>query len=340
VKKSILLVADRPEWAYHNIAEYLIRAFGDKYRFYIDFLTLSPGFAAPGGVLSKAALKREWQKLRYRRVRRDRTYDIVFFLGFYMYYQYPVKINASAVIFGIYTECFPPCGFPGMADGISRAEFCRRFLNPADILACGNPAIMDAYTGFFPRVLWANTPLEDIFFRKQVRHGNFSPRFIVGWSGQKDRPIKGYHDYVVPAVALAAGRRPGIELKTREFGPRSTLPAFYDDVDVVLIASESEAGPALFAEAAAADIPAISTRVGYPGLMIEDGVNGFLVARDVNEIAERLVYLYDHRDVLASMSARIRSDIEDFLGAGRCYENWRTIFEAGERISAERQSGR
>jgi hypothetical protein len=66
--------------------------------------------------------------------------------------------------------------------------------------------------------------------------------FVVGWTGNPDRSFKGFYDFVVPAVEKAASLRKGVTLKARFKGPYGTLPRFYSDVDVLLIASSADAG--------------------------------------------------------------------------------------------------
>ncbi len=112
---------------------------------------------------------------------------------------------------------------------------------------------------------------------------NKSSRFVVGWTGTPNRPFKGFHDYIVPAVERAAQMRPGLELKTRFSGPLETLPRFYDDVDVILIASSADAGPSLFMEGGFCEVPSISTRIGIPSEVIEHGQNGLFVERNVEK---------------------------------------------------------
>lgn len=53
-------------------------------------------------------------------------------------------------------------------------------------------------------------------------------------------------------------------------------PSFYKEMDCLLITSEVEAGPATYFEAMATGIPVVSTPVGWPAKMIQEGHNGFL----------------------------------------------------------------
>ena len=105
-----------------------------------------------------------------------------------------------------------------------------------------------------------------------------------------------------------------------------TLPRFYDDVDVLLIASSADAGPSLFAEGGLCEVPSISTRIGYPSQVIVHGHNGLFVERNVEEMATALVHLYDDRELLLSMSRRIRLDVDRILGEEVNRTRWLELF--------------
>ena len=325
----MLIVVDQPEWAYHYIANYVIKHFSEKFDFYLDFTSFYLHSQKKTSFLKrlKHHIIKSYNKWRYQRIRRDQKYDVIYYSGYYMRKQYP-KIMASKTILGIAVESFPPLCVGIGDENINLADFAKKYLNNVDVLVCGNHHTVDLYSSLDVPVLWANHWVSSEFYRLTPKKKNLSDKFIVGWSGKKNRQIKGYHDFVVPAVELAAKYRPGICLKTREFGPRKTLPRFYDDLDVVLIASESEGGPALFAEAACSCVPAISTRVGWPMMIIQDGVNGFLVDRNVEQMADRIVRLYDDRELLYSMSQKIYDDSNTVLGDEVQIKNWQRVFHA------------
>ncbi len=325
IKSKILLVADSPNWAYHDISNFIINNLSSSFDFYLDFTCF---YSTPKLPFFKA-LRRKYShaiaRHRYQRIRADRTYDLVFFSGFYMRKLYP-EIKARKVLPGIYTASFPPNGIESGDEGISQQEFARKYLAGCHAVVAGNSDIPSLYAELPIPFFWANGNCAG-FENPVAKKFHQGQDFVVGWSGNATRPIKGFYDYVVPAVTAAAKQRPGIRLKVREFGPRETLPRFYDDLDVVLIASESEAGPALFSEAALSNVPAISTAIGFPAMIIKDGVNGFLVERKVSDMVDRLIRLYDDRELLWAMSQRIRKDYEEILGDEVQVRRWKNIFD-------------
>jgi glycosyltransferase involved in cell wall biosynthesis len=112
------------------------------------------------------------------------------------------------------------------------------------------------------------------------------------------------------ALALAAQRVPGLRL--RAFGwsgppplpplpeefeytqrpPQRRLREIYAECDVWLCSSRSEGYHMPPLEAMACRCPVVSTRVGGPGDVLEDGVNGYLVdIDDIQGLSDRLVEL-------------------------------------------------
>src|SRR5690606_7834579 len=139
------------------------------------------------------------------------------------------------------------------------------------------------------QTIYASRELPSAFFGPIRRVER--PGLTVGWTGNPKRQFKGFYDYVVPAVELAQKRYPGISLKARFGGPFGTLHRFYDEVDVVLIASVADAGPSMFMEAALRGVPSIANRSRRPAELVRHGENGMLVHRDVEAYAQSLCEL-------------------------------------------------
>lgn len=95
-----------------------------------------------------------------------------------------------------------------------------------------------------------------------------------GWAGNADDPCKGLRDVLVPAAGddfrvLCAGGA----LSER------AMAAFYDAIDVLLVASTAEGEPLTLLEAMAHGCAVIATDVGIVPELVRDGDNGWLVER-------------------------------------------------------------
>jgi len=315
-KPKILMVADQPNWAYDHMARFVMRELRSKYDFYIDYciynLKREPSYP-------KASIKRkiaaQLYRLKYSYKRRllpeNQEYDLVCFLGWYFPYAYDFKVRGRRMVQGIFTDGFPPKG-PALAldPNIAMEEFVDRYLGEAASVICGSKLIFERYKGHVKKLNYCTGAIDTKLFKPAVKTRKNERPFVVGWTGDPRRAFKGFYDFVVPAVRKASSLRPDITLKTRFKGPYRTLPKFYLDVDVILIASAADAGPSCFLEAGACGVPAISTRIGFPAETTQDGENGMFVNRSVEEMAEAVVYLYDNPDLALRMAEKIRFDIE------------------------------
>ena len=322
-KPNILVFADFPNWAYHHIQQFIKDNLSDEFNIYTDFMVYN----------YKRRIRNPWKllanmsgKIRYQNVRKDKKYNIVVYLGFYMPDHIRINWTTERIIKGIYTEGFPPLQ-TNKENVNSLEDFVRLYLHDTDALVCGSLQIKEFYSKGFGNVHYASGATDANHFRKKkeiVR--NDSNIFRIGWTGNPERNFKGFYSHVVPAVEKAREKYPGIKLLTRFSGPLKTLPGFYEDIDLVVIASDADAGPSMFAEASYMNTPSISTRVGIPNEIIEDGVNGFFVERDIDEIAARIIQLYEERELLFKMSLRIRDDFLSKRNRDIMIKRWRTMF--------------
>jgi FkbM family methyltransferase len=155
------------------------------------------------------------------------------------------------------------------------------------------------------------------------------PTLRVGWAGSLHNHgnKRGYHDFIVPAVA----RLEGVELITaaREEhwrGPEQ-MREFYRSLDAYVCASREEGTPNPCLEAAACGVPLVTTRVGNMPELIEHGVNGLFVERDVADIVAKLRLLRDNVPLRRQMGRAVRESIESWdwkVQAG----HYRAMFDA------------
>jgi glycosyltransferase involved in cell wall biosynthesis len=319
MKPSILIIADFPNWAYFQIQQFVKNNLSDDYDIYCDFLVYNTK------IKSKNPYKRVksyFDKRKYSILKKDHTYDIVLELAFYFESQMNVNWKSKYKIKGIYTDGFPPSnsGFSGQPK-----EFINNFFSNTDAIVCGSIQINKFYSNLFPRVFYANGILDEEIFKKKDNLKKTN-RFVIGWTGNPRRDFKGYYSHVIKVVEILQIKYSNIELKTRFSGPMATLPDFYEDVDLVLIASDADAGPSLFGEASLMNIPSVSTNIGWPSQVIQDGINGFIVDKDIDMMVEKIAFLYNNRYLLEAMSGRIRNDYQKEFKKYEMIDRWKTLF--------------
>src|SRR3990167_1079970 len=121
---------------------------------------------------------------------------------------------------------------------------------------------------------------------------------------------KGLREYAIPACEKAGVELVAAVARTETALPPSAMPAFHNSYDVFLLPSSSEGFSIALLEAAACGRLVISTRVGGSTELIRDGVNGFLVDRTVDAIADRLRGLRDNRKQMQEIGAAMRQKVE------------------------------
>jgi glycosyltransferase involved in cell wall biosynthesis len=240
-----------------------------------------------------------------------------------IYFEKQMKVNwvAKYKIKGIYTDGFPPSNSDFVGHPIA---FIEEFCSNTDALVCGSIQIHEFYSKLFPTVFYANGLLDEKLFiiKKNIKKSNF----IVGWTGNPKRDFKGYYSHVVKTVEMLKVKYPDIELKSRFSGPIETLPGFYEDVDLVLIASDADAGPSMFGEAALMGVPSVSTNIGWPSQVIQDGINGYIVEKNIERMVEKVEILYNDRSLLEQMSERIRTDFLEAFNKQDMIDRWKVLF--------------
>jgi len=236
----------------------------------------------------------------------------------------PSTIKFRKSIKGIYTDIFPPEGY-NLKHNITINEFVNEFLR-CDALVCGCQNIFNRYAPFFQKIFYANAILNENLFKKNRINRN--KNLVIGWTGNPRRMNKGFVTHVISAVKIAQKERRGIKIKTKFQGSLKSLAKFYQNIDLIIIASKEDAGPSMFMEASLCGIPSISTRIGWPLEVIKDGINGLFVEREVRDIADAIIRLYDNRDLLYNMAARIRNDFISTLGKDVMKHRWEKLFDS------------
>ncbi len=138
-------------------------------------------------------------------------------------------------------------------------------------------------------------------------------QLVLGWAGSRsNHPGKrGLDDFLLPALEGLEG----VTLRTaaREDNWRSAeeMVEWYRGLDAYICCSRTEGGPHPVLEASACGIPVISTRVGLVPELIEPGVNGILVEREIAAIRVAIVQLRGDRDLRVEMGRQARKTIEE-----------------------------
>lgn len=132
---------------------------------------------------------------------------------------------------------------------------------------------------------------------------------IVGHVGKKCKE-KGQDSFIIPAIERAGAKS---YVNTNDY--RNKLPYCqmwqkYQDMDVFLVASDEDGTPNPALEAAACGKLIISNRIGNMPEFIKDGVNGFIVEKNINDYTEKIEWCKRNKSKVAVMGMNARKTIE------------------------------
>ena len=166
------------------------------------------------------------------------------------------------------------------------------------------------------------------FYRPPLRKERTS-RLRVGWAGSLTNfggDYKGYQTIIVPAVKALEGAELVTAAREDKWRSPDEMRDFYRSLDVYVCASLGESAPNPCLEAAACGVPLVTTRVGTMPELVRDGINGFFVERDIQNVADKLCLLRDDIALRTSMARRIRQDIQSWDWSIRA-QAYREMFE-------------
>jgi FkbM family methyltransferase len=151
----------------------------------------------------------------------------------------------------------------------------------------------------------------------------------VGWAGSltNNKDVRGYHDFIVPAVESIEGVELLTAAREDKWRNQDEMREFYRSLDVYICASRAEGTPNTCLEAAACGVPLLTTRVGNMPQLIKPGVNGCFIERDIEDIVEKLIVLRDNRQLRETLGASMLESIKSWDWC-RQAENYRAMFDS------------
>ena len=239
------------------------------------------------------------------------NFDYLISMAYFFQYVAEIPFKGRRNLIGIFNDSFPHLGPENdiktktNVNFLSREQFFDQYLKSYDFLLLANDNLISAYKDYTENLEFALGIYKEEFFGiTKIK----SEVFTLGWTGNPHRVVKGFFEVIEPAVqkVLSTGRK--VRLKTSFDASYEEMIEFYNDVDLAVIASSGDGAPTMFCEASLSDIPSISTFIGLPSMVIKDGINGIFIHRDIDEMANAIIYLHDNRDILKGFSKRIKKD--------------------------------
>lgn len=167
---------------------------------------------------------------------------------------------------------------------------------------------------------------------------------IIGWcgnsthSGEKDVDLKGFRTIIKPTIDELISE--GYNIKG-DFADRNNdyrlpeeMPKYYNEIDIYVCASVHEGTPRPVLESMYSGIPIISTNVGIvpesfgtlqKEFIIGDRNNGLNDIKIKQNLKERIVYLYNNREMFKKLSDENLESIKIFDG-GKTIKEFENFF--------------
>lgn len=139
-------------------------------------------------------------------------------------------------------------------------------------------------------------------------------------------------DEVTIASSRDHARRLGVEDRVLLIGAQPDVERYFGIADMFVFPSGYEAFGLVTLEALASGVPVVATRVGIAPEIVRDGVNGYLVARDEQEIGDRMELLAAADFELVRDNARSSVKEYSWTSVARKY------LALAEQVLAERKS--
>jgi len=106
----------------------------------------------------------------------------------------------------------------------------------------------------------------------------------------------------------------GIEVHYRPFVPDRLMATVYNALDLYVVTSKIEGGPAPLLESMACGVPVVTTPVGLAREYIQDGVNGLMVPKDnVQDTAQAILHLLTSSELRSQLAHAALQTVECHL---------------------------
>lgn len=181
----------------------------------------------------------------------------------------------------------------------------------------------------FKDIFYVPNGVNEELFNIQVPIPLHRDNLVVGHVGKRcgsGTDAKGHQRFLEPATKKANVIYRAHYNNWKSAIPHEKMPELYQEIDVFLVSSETDGTPNGALEAAACGRPVISNRIGNMPEFIKDGVNGFLVERNVDAYVQKMLLLKEDRPLLMRMGKAARQSIEEGWTWKIMSENYRQMF--------------
>jgi len=244
MKPKILLLVDKPGWAFDTFARGLSTILSDQYDFIIKYVVDKPDLYAV-------------------------EFDIlhVFFWGETWYQQF--GIQPSSILKMVSSHRWATEAQYG---NLNPAQMVNSYLSDADNIVVVSKRLYDLISPHRQVVVGPEGYGEEEFYIEKQRSGPLK----IGWAGNIEDQCKGFLDIIQPACAN------GFELSVADGKlSHSQMCGYFNDIDILCVASTAEGGPRTLLESMACGCFPVCVDVGIVPELIQHCKNGLVVNRNI-----------------------------------------------------------
>ncbi len=241
-KPAVLMLADRPNWAFDRTAQAISRRLGDEFEFTVEYTQLSPD-------LSQC------------------TFDLcyVFFWGATYHQKYvddPRRVIKEISSHRWEDDHWGP---------LTPAQMTERYLSDAGTLLTPSKRLQAIFAPYRD-VRHIPKGFEPDEFKVLGRRIG---ELRIGWAGNLKDGCKGVYEILLPA----AGSDLELHVAGGDWGHHQ-MAEFYNSIDVLCVASTAEGMPLTLVEALACGCFPVCVDVGIVPELVRHGSNGLIVNRN------------------------------------------------------------
>lgn len=296
-RPRLLLLADRPAWAFDFVARSLRRRLSGELQIEVDYSIRRPSLDRRRYDLLHVFY---WADPWFRRVAPSRE-GVILEVASHRFRDEPYKLDEKT--------------------------FAENYLaTSCDLATTPSCELRDALRPHFPRIFLTPNGYEPSIFHP----GTTRPTgdLAIAWVGRPEDPLKGLQEILLPACA---GR---FKLRwTDGSWTRFQIAELYRRSDVIAIASTSESQPLPLLEGMACGCFPVSTPVGLAPSLLRHTENGLLVERDVQAFQDAFSWCERHLERLREN----RRQNAELLLRNRTWDRCASHYGAVYRYALERR---
>jgi phenylacetate-coenzyme A ligase PaaK-like adenylate-forming protein/glycosyltransferase involved in cell wall biosynthesis/GT2 family glycosyltransferase len=294
-KPRVLFLADRPEWAFDINAHGLAEVLKDEFEVRIEYVVEQPDL-------------RVW------------NYDLLVVMFWGETYHRRFSPDPRKVIKQVASHRW---ALEEKFGRLQPEEMAERYLDDAATVIVPSERMRKIFAPLRRRVFRTPVGIVPSQFKPST-HADGPLR--VGWAGNLKDGCKGLEDILRPAA--------GQDFELRIAGgdlPVSEMAAFYNSIDVILVASTAEGNPRPLIEGMACGCFPVAVDVGIVPELVEHRVNGLIVERSVAAFREALEWCRANVDLVRRSGDSNAARIREHRAWTAVAPFWRDAFRAALR---------